>query len=170
MSNDKPRNTLEALAELDLLDQVQELGRSVAERVTDDAVKGWAEKAITQAEKAAQRRLNGLDRDMIVAGLQPLKRVTPAIGRLGAKSLKGFLAATFNGDTAAAEAALLAIEGASYNERRRIMHDASWGVVDEADQRKRDLAELKRAVLAAGAEAFKAAIPFLLAALARSAG
>lgn len=166
----KPRNTLVELGELELHEQVADLGRSIAKRVTDDAVAGWAEDALRQAEDGAKRRLDGLDRDMVLAGLLPLKRIAPTVGRVGGKALRGFLLATYQDDPEKADAAFLAVEGATYEERRRMHHDATWGVVAEADQRKKDLAELKRAVLAAGAEAFKAAIPFLLAALARSAG
>ncbi|MBX3465283.1 MAG: hypothetical protein KF878_00100 [Planctomycetes bacterium] len=162
------RNTLDSLAELDLSEQVHDLLRSVATRVTDDRAEGWAAQAIRQAQDAAQRRLDGLDRDMVLAGLRPLSRVTPELGRLGVGRLRAGLTLLHAGDSARADEALLAIEGLPHQERRRAFRDATLAVVDEADQRARDVAAVKRAIAAAGAEALRAAIPFLLAVLTRS--
>lgn len=162
------RNTLDALNELDLNEQVNDLLRSVAERVTDDKVAGWADKALREAQDAAKRRLDGLDEIMVLNALRPLGYVTPQIGRLGVRRMRAGLTALHAGDPARADAAFLAAEGLSYEERRKALRDATAAVVAEEDQTRADLAALKKAIVAAGAEAFQAAIPFLLAAMTRS--
>lgn len=163
-----PRNTLDALGELDLGEQVNDLLRSVATRVTDEQGADWARKAVDEAGRAAQRRLDGLDRDMVLAGLRPLSRVTPELGRLGVRRLRAVLTALHADDPVRADEAFAAAEALTYAESRKAFKGDMLAVMDAEDQARADAKAIKKAIAAAGAEAFKAAIPFLLAVLTRS--